>query len=292
MAKELPKDLPNEPPEMAYHLLRGALERFSKGVAELDENEYAEAKEQAIKTFALESLVLSSREALDVIIPEEKIDQAEREIVSRYDSPEEFLADMSSNGINLEILRSALHRELLFDSVMDRVASRSVQINEVDVRIFYEMHKDKFTVPEKRTARQILITINPEFPENTRDAALERIQSIAEKARSKPKRFSRLARENSECPTAMQDGLLGDIKRGKLYPELDAELFSLVEGGVSEVIETELGFHILLCEKITPQKVIPRAKAEKKIRQILEERARLACQKAWLEPLKERKDGA
>jgi nitrogen fixation protein NifM len=171
---------------------------------------------------------------------------------------------------------------------MDRVGSRSIEISSVDVHIFYEMHKDKFTVPESRVAKQILITINPDFPENTRETALDRIQCIAEKARKKPKRFGHLARENSECPTAMQDGLLGVVKRGTLYPELDAALFSLEEGEVSEVIESEIGFHILLCEKITPQKIIPRVKAEKKIHQILTERARRACQKAWLEPLKER----
>jgi peptidyl-prolyl cis-trans isomerase C len=284
MAKELPED----PPEMAYHLLRGAVERFSKAIPELDARQYAEAKKQAIKTYALESLVLSSPEALDVIVPDEKVDLAQQEIIKRYENHDEFLADMHANGIDLETLRNALHRELLFDSVMQRVGSRSVQVTDLDVRIFYEMHKDRFLVPEHRTARQILITINPDYPENTRDTAFERIQKIAEMASIKPKRFTRLARENSECPTAMHDGLLGNIKRGTLYPELDAALFSLKEGELSEVIETEIGFHILLCEKIVPEKMIPRVKAEQKIRQILQERARRACQKAWLEPLKER----
>lgn len=284
MARELPKN----PPVMAYHLLRGAIERFSKGIPELDAQQYAEAMEQASKTFNLEKLVLSSVEARDVIVPKEKIDLAEKEIVDRYENREEFLADMNANGIDLETLRTALHRELLFDAVMERVALRTIQINDIDVSIFYEMHKEKFLVPEKRTARQILITINPQFPENIREKALDRISEIASKARAKPKRFSRLARENSECPTAMQDGLFGDIKRGTLYPELDSVLFSLQEGEVSDVIESEIGFHVLLCEKISPQKKISRTKVEKKIRQILEDRARRACQKAWLEPLKEK----
>jgi peptidyl-prolyl cis-trans isomerase C len=282
------KDLAQEPPELAYHLLRGAVERFSKAVPELDAEQLAEAKAQADKTYALESLVLSSDEARDVIIPQEKIEQAVAEIVGRYENHEEFLADMDANGLDEETLRSALYRELLFDAVMNRVGSRSAEINDVDVRIFYEMHKDKFAVPETRTTRHILITINPEFPENTREAALERINTLAERLQAKPKRFAQLARENSECPTAMQDGLLGDIKRGALYPELDAALFDMQEGDVSEVIESEVGLHILLCEKIKPEKATPRVKAEKKIRQHLEERARRACQKAWLEPLKEK----
>ena len=277
------KNLPQDAPELAYHLLRAAVERFSKGIHELDKSQYDEAWGQAQKTCALESLVLSSPEAVGVIIPQEKIDEAEASIASRYGTREEFLADLSANDIDEHGLQNALHRELLFDAVMERVAARSPQINDIDVHIFYEMHKDKFITPEKRTARHILITVNPEFPENTRDMAFSRIQSLAQELQRKPKRFAKLARQNSECPTAMQDGLLGEVKRGTLYPELDAALFSLKEGEVSGIIETEIGFHIILCEKISPEKLIPKAKAEKRIRSTLEERARRACQKAWLE---------
>ena len=281
------KNVPQDPPEMAYHLLRGAVERFSKSITELDAQQYAMAREQASKTYALESLVLSSDECSGVIVPPDKIDQATTEIAGRYENHDEFLADMAANGINEEALRGALHRELLFDIVMDRVGSRRIQINDVDISIFYEMHKDKFIVPEKRKARHILITINPDFPENVRDVALGRIKSIAEKAQAKPKLFARLANQHSECPTAMQDGLLGDIKRGVLFPELDTVLFTMQEGKVSDVVESELGFHVLLCEKITPKKIIPKSKVYSKIHQNLQERARRACQKAWLDTLKE-----
>jgi peptidyl-prolyl cis-trans isomerase C len=280
------KDTPSDSPELAYHLLRGAVERFSKGVSQLTEQQYEEVRALAKKTYALESSVLSTKEARDVVIPQIKLDQAETEISNRYESRDEFLADMSANGIDLLTLRNALQRELLFDAVMEVVSLNSLQVSDVDVRIFYEFHKDRFTVPEKRTARHILITVNPQFPENVREVALERITTIAEKAYAKPKRFPQLARKNSECPTAMKDGLLGDIHRGVLYPELDAVLFSMQEGSVSEVVETEIGFHVLMCEKIKPGKITPRVKAEKKIQQIMQDRARHACQKAWLDQLK------
>jgi parvulin-like peptidyl-prolyl isomerase len=117
---------------------------------------------------------------------------------------------------------------------------------------------------------------------------LGRINTIAERVKVKPKHFAKFARENSECPTAMQDGLVGEVKRGMLYPELDAVLFSLQEGEISEVVESEIGYHILLCEKISPQKKIPRVKAENRIQKLLQERAHRACQKDWLDSLKEK----
>jgi peptidyl-prolyl cis-trans isomerase C len=280
------KKLPEKPAEFAYHLFRGAAEGFSKSVSDLDAGQFQEALKRADKTFALESLVLSTGEARDVVIAEASVDKAVAEIAGRYSNREDYLQDLKVNGLDEPTLRSALQRELLFDAVMERVAARSPLISDVDVRIFYELHKQRFVLPEKRTARHILVTINPDFPENTPEAALKRISDYADKARHKTKRFAALAREFSECPTALQDGLLGDVKRGELYPQLDAALFQLAEGEVSGVIETEVGLHILLCEKIYEGRLVPLAKAEQRIRQILEQRRRRACQKAWLEPLR------
>jgi peptidyl-prolyl cis-trans isomerase C len=86
----------------------------------------------------------------------------------------------------------------------------------------------------------------------------------------------------------MDGGTLGEVKAGQLYPELDSVLFSMEEGEISQIIESEMGFHILLCEKIKPGKRVPFTKAEPKIREILEERQRRSCQKEWLAALKEK----
>jgi len=280
------KKLPAKPAEFAYHLFRGAAEGFAKSLPDLDERQFQEALKRADKTYALESLVLSTEEARDVVIADGRVDEAVAEIAGRYPSRENFLHELGVNGLDESTLRAALQRELLFDAVMERVAARSPLISDVDVRIFYELHKQRFVLPEKRTTRHILVTINPDFPENTPEAARKRIREYADKARHKPKRFAALAREHSECPTAFQDGLLGDVKRGELYPQLDAALFKLAEGEVSDVIETEVGLHILLCEKIHEGRLVSLEKAEQRIRQILEQRRRRACQKAWLEPLR------
>ena len=78
----------------------------------------------------------------------------------------------------------ALRRELTFDAVMQRIAAGHVPIAETDERLFYELHRDRFTAPEQRTARHILITINDDYSENTRSAARARLEAIAEKLRA------------------------------------------------------------------------------------------------------------
>lgn len=274
-----------EYPEYSYHLLRCALDKFQKNIPQLTEEEYQKVQRIADRTFSLEAIVLSSPEARDVVIPDSKLDESVKEVASRYTDHEAFLIDLKNNGLDEITLRNALYRELMFDAVIARVTAKTPDVSDIDIQIFYQLHKDRFTKPERRKARHILITINPEFVENERESAFRRSAAIAEKLRSSPSRFEALARKHSECPTAMDGGRLGDVVQGTLYPELDTELFSMHEGEVSHVIETEIGFHILLCEKINRAVTIPIKRARERIRLILQERQRKACQKAWLDKL-------
>jgi nitrogen fixation protein NifM len=169
---------------------------------------------------------------------------------------------------------------------MQKVAANSAAVNELDVRLFYEMHRDRFEVPERRLARHILITVNPNFPENTPVAARARMRELVEKLDRRSNRFASFAKRYSECPTALEGGLLGEVSRGQLYPELDALLFRLREQQISPIVESEMGLHILLCERIRPGRRVPLSQAAPRIREILQERQRRNCQKAWLAGLK------
>jgi len=278
-------------PGYRYHLLRGALEHFSKNLAELDERQMAVARVQADKTWGLESLVLGSPEATEIVIPAEQVDAAFAEVAGRYADDKALHADLAANGLDEARLRQALYRELVFDSVMQRVSSRRLKVSQIDARLYYELHPEKFSQPEQRTARQILVTINEDFVENTRPAARARIGRIAAKLAVSPNRFVDQARKHSECPSALEDGKLGTLSRGQLFAELDGALFAMREGGISDVLETEVGFHLLWCEKILPARTLPFSRAEAGIRQLLDKRNQRNCQKAWLKRLKADKGG-
>jgi peptidyl-prolyl cis-trans isomerase C len=268
-----------------YHMLRNSLNKYQKNLAQLNPTENDAIYKIACKSFDLEVLVLASKEAEELVIAEQQLESAIQEVSSRYSSEEEFVADLEINGLNIEGLRSALYRELLFDGVMQKVASRGADVNDLDIQLFYEMHHDRFQVPETRVARHILITINPEFPENTRAAAYGRMEELIQKLAGRANRFDQFAKRYSECPTAMEGGKLGEISRGQLYEALDAELFNMESGEISPLIESDMGLHVLYCEKIKPAKRVPLSKAAPRIREILTERQRRNCQKSWLNSL-------
>jgi peptidyl-prolyl cis-trans isomerase C len=274
------------PSEYAYHILRGAVEKFQKGVADLTDKEFDQVRQQADKTLELESRVLASSEAQEIVIEQSQVDKAVQEIAARYPDYESFAEDMNNNGISEKTLYRALYRELLFDTVMNMVGSRRPDVSDIDVQLFYQMHKERFDLPEMRHVRHILITINPEFVENEHNNARKRIDKVRAQLVADPALFEELAIKNSECPTAMQGGFLGKVKKGMLYPELDEVLFQMQENEISQVVESEVGYHILLCEKIDLPKTKTLAEAKDGIRKVLEERGMRNCQKAWLDELR------
>jgi len=175
-----------------------------------------------------------------------------------------------------------MERELKVEAILEKVATHAEKINDVDVELYYRYHPDQFRRPETRLARHILVTINESIAENTRTAARKRIDAIAARLSKDPARFEEQALKHSECPTALDGGKLGDLPRGKLFPELDKALFELKSGEVSGVLESDLGFHILRCDAITEASVLTLEQAHGHIRKLLEQRRKRVCQQAWL----------
>ncbi len=275
----------SEPATLAYLELKTAQTLFGKAPSELAEAEREKVRHLADRQHGLEARVLRSPEARDTVVPEASLQAALEEIRKRYPEADEFSADLARNGLDPEAYLQALERELRVEAVLEKVGSRASRVSEIDVELYYQYHPDQFRREETRRARHILVTLNPDLAENTPEVSRGRIDAIAARLAKDPKRFEEQALKHSECPTALQGGLLGDMPRGKLYPELDAALFAMVVGQISGVLESPLGYHLLLCEAIQPARVLKLEQARGPIRAMLEQNRRRICQQAWMKQL-------
>lgn len=269
-----------------YHLLRTALTHYGKSPAHLDQTALHRIENLARREYQVEQRVLTAPESANVCVGDESVAQALALLRARYDSPEQWQDALSSHGLDENEMRGALERELRVEAVLEQVASNAPKASELDIQLFYQLHIDRFQRPETRTARHILLTVNSDYPENAPGRVAERIDEIARRVRSKPHRFAEQAMKHSECPTAMNGGLLGKVPKGQLYPELDQALFAMTQGAVSNVVSTELGLHLIHCETINSGGVIPLHEATARIRERLDDCYRLQCQRAWLASLK------
>jgi len=274
-----------------YHVLRTALLSFGKAPGDLSDRELDYVTQQALKQYEIEQLVLGSDEANNVVVPESVVLDAVENVRSRYEDEEGFLQDLQDNNLSEAILKKSLCRELKVEAVLGKISSNMAGINDIDIKLYYYLHKEKFTQPESRVTRHILITINEDFEENTREKSLQKIKDIQKRVNNKPKRFFEQAEKHSECPTALNGGMIGNIPRGQLFPVLDDMLFKLNEGEISEITESEMGFHLIFCEKIYADGPVGYKRAENLIREKLLLNRRKVCQRTWLKKLANKKAG-
>ncbi len=264
-----------------YLQLKLSLELFKKAPGNLDAMESARLGEVVSRQARIESAVLASPEALGVVVPEATVESRLGEIRSRYETHEEFLADMERNGLSAEALNSAVTRDLRIEAVLERVSSQAPGVSEVDAEIYYRLHPQAFKRPEMRKLRHILVTFNSEQEKAKVQAELQALAPTL----ITDEDFAKAALKHSQCPTSMEQGVLGTVKPGQLYPELEPTAFALTEGQVSQPVESPIGLHLLRCDTILPGEELSFADTKARIMEHLMDQRRQSYQRTWIKAL-------
>jgi peptidyl-prolyl cis-trans isomerase D len=124
-------------------------------------------------------------------------------------------------------------------------------IPEEDLESFYRENLSRYANPEQRSARHILIKTSEEDSEDALAEKKTRAAQILELART-GEDFAELAKQHSEGPSGPRGGDLGFFTRGRMVKPFEDAVFSLKEGEISDIVETQFGFHIIKLEKIEP----------------------------------------
>ncbi|HLA34806.1 MAG TPA: nitrogen fixation protein NifM [Rhodocyclaceae bacterium] len=278
-----------------YLSLKLADRLFGKSLEALDGDELRRVNVVAARQYEIETLILTTPEAANVALPPTSIDANLMEIRARYGDGgdgDDYRADLDRLGLNESALRQAIRRDRVVEAVLERVAAQATAVSDTEIEIFWLMHKDRFRRAETRLLRHILVTIDEGSAGSERRVAYDKVQTIRLRVLKSSKRFAEQALKHSECPTAMNGGLLGNVPRGQLYPELEAAAFSMSEDSLSEIVETELGFHLLYCEAIQAERQLQLDEASPTIRERIERQRRDSYRKSWIKALLRREKAA
>jgi len=129
------------------------------------------------------------------------------------------------------------------------VAENTPVIPDEELESFYRENFSRFSIPEQRSARHILIKTSEEDTEDILAEKRNKAEQVLELAKS-GEDFTELAKQYSEGPTGPRGGDLGTFTRGRMVKPFDDAAFSLKEGEISDIVETQFGFHIIKLEKI------------------------------------------
>jgi peptidyl-prolyl cis-trans isomerase D len=131
--------------------------------------------------------------------------------------------------------------------VLDAAAlEKSVTLNEADLRSYYEQNVAQLSGVEERRARHILLSVpNGATPEQKAEVR-KKAEALLAQAKADPGKFAELAKANSQDPGSAPNG--GDLDffgRGAMVPPFEQAVFALKKGEISELVESDFGFHII-----------------------------------------------
>jgi parvulin-like peptidyl-prolyl isomerase len=135
----------------------------------------------------------------------------------------------------------------LFEKIEAKFNDKNFKPNpENDVDQMVEVLKSR--LGEAVKARHILIRAGKKDDAKKRQAALEKAKSLKKQIDGGAD-FEELARKNSDDSSAKTGGDLGYFSRGQMVPTFENAAFALPVGGVSDVVETPFGYHIIKVEE-------------------------------------------
>ena len=123
---------------------------------------------------------------------------------------------------------------------------KSINISEQDLKSYYEQNQARLSGPEERRASHILINASKDAPAAERAKAKSQAQELLAQVRKAPDQFAELAKKNSQDKgSAVNGGDLDFFARGAMVKPFEDAAFSMKKGDISDVVESDFGYHII-----------------------------------------------
>lgn len=133
---------------------------------------------------------------------------------------------------------------------LDDVAAQ-VAAPESELKAYYEQNKAAYGQPEERRASHILLTAGEGGSAADKAGARKKAEELLAQLRKNPNDFEKLAREFSKDPgSAAKGGDLGFFGRNMMVKPFEDAAFKLKPGEISDVVESDFGFHIIRVDEV------------------------------------------
>lgn len=242
-----------------------------------------EAEDMVLNQLIQDKLILSEAKKAGIKAEDDEVDARVSKIIrEKFGSEEKFREMLALQNVSLNEMRDSLRSEIIKSKIVREKVGYKVIITPSEVRQYYDQHITEFVEPEKIEVLNILIR-KKEADGGISEESIKKVKSLLNDGQD----FEEVAKKYSESPNAKNGGNMGFIKRGEMIKEIDDAIFALPAGGVSDIVETPIGYHVFKITQIVPaiSKDFDSAKSEiedaiyqKKINKSLEK---------WLKELRE-----
>lgn len=269
------------------------LERISKQRPPAFVQQYKkQLMQQATDRMVVEHLLDEAVKAANIEVNDQEVIDHIKKIAAQQQPPlslEEFKQLISAYGKSFDEAKEQIHKGLGYQKLMEAQFAGKINVAEDDAKKYYSENTKQFEMPEQVRASHILIkpdVTDPNIDPNQAKAKAKRKAEDLLKQIKEGADFAELAKANSACPSAEKSGDLGFFSKGQMVPAFEKAAFGLKTGQVSDIVETQFGYHIV---KLTDRKeagVMPFEQVKDRILEMLKQDKQSQLAKEYVESLK------
>lgn len=201
-------------------------------------------KERAAQQAIGAKLLFDEAKRLEIPVSEEELDARVEEMKAQAHGDERFMEILKKRGTNIVEFRNQLKIGKRVDKLVEKVTSGIPEPTEEEIAEHFAVHEEEYTKGEQVRAQHILVTPKSSSADD-KLAAIAKIRAIKDRLGTGAD-FASEAAAHSDCPSGKQaGGSLGWFSRGMMVKEFDDVAFDLAVGGLSDIIETQFGFHLI-----------------------------------------------
>jgi peptidyl-prolyl cis-trans isomerase D len=158
---------------------------------------------------------------------------------------------------------------------------KSITVSDEELKSYYEQNQARLATQEERRASHILITSPKGAPAAERDKAKAKAQGLLDAVKKAPASFAEVAKTNSQDPgSAVKGGDLDFFARGAMVKPFEDAAYALKKGDISDLVESDFGFHII---QLTDIKSAKQRSFEEAKPELMEEVKKQQAQKKFAE---------
>ena len=228
-------------------------------------------RKRIIDQLVVEKLLAQKEKQNNIDVNQSEMDrQINKQIAEQNLTIDEFKSLLKAYGTSFTNYQQDVRKRLMFEKLIETEFAQKLQKPTVEqAKTYYNENLQQFIEPEKIHAKHILI--KPEDGNDPNQAKLQakaKAQEILEKVKAGGD-FEELAKQYSGCPSGKNGGELGMQPKGTFVPEFEKAAYALKPGQVSDIVETNFGFHIIKLIEHTDANTLSFEQAKEKIIQTL-----------------------
>ncbi len=236
-------------------------------------------------TLVANILLTKAAEKSSLAVSDADLDKEIKLIESNAPEGSSLKDALAENKVDFDEWKLDLRKQMLVRKLVDEKTANVVAATPVEIAKFYEENVDSFKMPENVSASHVLLPFTPEDTDATKAQKKKDIEQIRDDINAGGD-FATIAKAKSGCPSSKQGGSLGTFARGQMVPEFETVAFAQDVGKVSDVVETQFGYHLIKTTAHQQPGIRPLAEVKDKLQEYLTNQKKQEGLLTYIEELK------